>query len=1091
MTVLASDSVLSRWAALRDLVAALAQGVPCLQADGLWGSSRALVVAAVLQETGRSALVLTPGPAPRHRAAADLRFFLNSLCSSGARWSPHPSGRQPGLGRVLEFPADPGQSWRGGRHRELDAERALCCHRLLGGDSVAVVATPAALSAPVLAPQVFRARTFLMTAGEAIERDGLVARLEGAGYERVETVVEVGQWSLRGGIVDVFSPAFNRPVRAEFVGDEVESLRLFDPTSQRSVEPVPAVAVLPLTVTDAAPGTLAAYLQPEILVALEDPALLEAPPDDAPAAEPLQALLGQCQRLEMPLLPRGSRAGARVGMGTRSVGGFRGQFKMLAEEVRAQRQEGFTVRLVVDDQRQSERLHKMLAEHGLEPWPDATLFGPGGLGVVVGECGSGFQLPAAGLILLSEEDIFGAQRRRLRRPLFQRGAAIASFTDLAPNDLVVHEQHGIARYHGLRTLATEGRDADFLLLEYAEGGRLYLPVERLDLISKYMGAPDGAARLDRLGGSSWQRIKESVRAALREMAEELLRLYAARSVTERPQFSPDTPWQGEFEAAFRFEETPDQLRAIEEVKADLGSPRPMDRLVAGDVGYGKTEVALRAAFKAVADGRQVAVLVPTTVLAQQHFNTFTERFAPFPARVELLSRFRTPREQKAVIQGLTTGTVDVVIGTHRLLSKDVAFRNLGLLVIDEEHRFGVAHKERIKHLRTSVDVLTLTATPIPRTLHMALSGVRDLSVIETPPLDRLPVETLIVPFSRVVIREAIERELGRGGQVFFVHNRIQSLPSMTAFIQRLCPDARVVMGHGQMGERELEAVMVKFVDGQADVLVSTAIVESGLDIPACNTIIINRADRFGLAQLYQLRGRVGRERQQAYAYLLVPVGGGLDETAQRRLRVIEEMTELGSGFRLAVRDLEIRGAGHILGAAQHGHIAAVGFDLYSKLLGETVRELRGEPPTGRVDPVISADVEALLPERYVPEVNQRLGLYKRLAEIERAEEIPQIRAELADRFGSPTASVEALLDVVALRVAARRLGVERLEARGGRAVLTFAPSTPVAPERVLRAIAGSRGGMTLRKEYTVEATIPVGAWPAVREALDALLESLQ
>ena len=783
-------------------------------------------------------------------------------------------------------------------------------------------------------------------------------------------------------------------------------------------------------------------------------------------------------------------AGTRVTMGTRSVGGFRGQFKDMAAEIRGWRGEGFAVRLVVDDERQAERLRRMLSEHELEAWPGVTLWSSEGLGVVVGECAAGFQLPALGLVVLSEQEVFGAQRRRLRRPTFQRGAAIAAFTDLAPNDLVVHEMHGIARYHGLRTLATDGRDADFLLLEYADGGRLYLPVERLDLISKYMGAPDGAARLDRLGGVAWGRVKDSVRAALRAMAEELLRLYAARSVVERSAFSGDSAWQGEFEAAFRFEETRDQMRAIEDVKADMASPRPMDRLVAGDVGYGKTEVALRAAFKAVADGRQVAVLVPTTVLAQQHFNTFSERFGPFPARVELLSRFRSPKEQKAVVEGLARGAVDVVIGTHRLLSKDVTFKNLGLLVIDEEHRFGVTHKERIKTLRTAVDVLTLTATPIPRTLNMALSGVRDLSRIETPPLDRLPVETIVTAFSRGVIKDAIDRELGRGGQVFFVHNRIQSLASMTTFIKGLCPDARVAMGHGQMGERELEAVMVKFVDGQIDVLVSTAIVESGLDIPASNTIIINRADRFGLAQLYQLRGRVGRERQQAYAYLLIPADGRLDETAQRRLRVIEEMTELGAGFRLAMRDLEIRGSGNLLGAAQHGHIAAVGFDLYSKLLGEAVSELKGEPVADRVDPVISADVEALLPEAFVPEVNQRLALYKRLAEIERADEVEPMRAELADRFGPPPPAVETLLDVVALRVAAKAIGVERIEARAGRAVFTFAPSTSVTPERILNVIAKSRGAMTLKKEYTLEARVPDGPWPAVRDAIRAALASL-
>src|SRR5712691_9719227 len=787
MSLTASESIPSRWAALGELSAALAQGVVCLEAQGLWGSSRALVVAALVRDTGRPVLYLSPGTAERHRAAEDIRFFRDTFESATVP--------------VLEFPPTEPSAWHG-RHRDQAAERALVCHALVTRGASVVVTTPAALGAPVLSPETFRARTFTVTVGATFERDGLLRALETGGYERVDTVVEVGQWSLRGGIVDIFSPTHERPARAEFFGDEIESLRLFDPTTQRSVETLGEVTVLPLAEADA-DHTLPAWLPSETLIVLDDPALLEAPPEDAPSAMPL----------------------------ARAVGGFQGRFKDLAAEIRSWRAEGFTVRLIVDDEAQAARCRGILQEHDLEPWPGATLWSGEGLGVITGAGAAGFHLPALGLVLLAEEDIFGARRRRLRRPVFQRGAAIAAFTDLNPGDLVVHEAHGIGRYHGLRTMSVDGRDADFLLLEYAEGGRLYLPVERLDLISKYMGAPSVAARLDRMGGGAWQRVKESVRAAVRQMAEQLLRLYAARSVAERRIFSVDTPWQREFEAAFRFEETRDQLRAIEDTKRDMEGPRPMDRLVAGDVGYGKTEVVLRAAFKAVADGRQVAVLVPTTVLAQQHFHTFGDRFSPFPTRVELLSRFRSPREQKAVVAGLKTGAVDVVIGTHRLLSKDVAFRDLGLLVVDEEHRFGVTHKERIKELRTSVDVLTLTATPIPRTLYMSLAGARDLSVIETPPLDRLPVETIVTGFDRKVIREAIERELQRGGQVFFVHNRIQSLPSMTTFVRRLCPQARVVMGHGQMGERELEAVMVKFVDGEADVLVSTAIVESGLDIP--------------------------------------------------------------------------------------------------------------------------------------------------------------------------------------------------------------------------------------------------------------------
>src|SRR5216683_6157776 len=872
------ESVLSRWAALDDVLAALARGVPCLRADGLWGSSRALVVAALRERTGRPILLLTPGPSPRHRMALDAAFFVSSI--SGGPAAGDDDGEHA---RVLEFPSGTGTSWRGTRHREPDAERALCCRRLLDGDAVVIVATPSGLSEPVPPPSAFRSRTFTMTVGETSDREILLELLQGAGYERVETVMEVGQWSVRGGIVDIFSPTHARPVRAEFVGDEVESLRVFDPTTQRSIAPLRELTVLPLGSKDAAPVTLVDYLPPGTLVVLEDPAMLEAPSDDAPSAAPLASVLERFQRLELPLLQRSEGAGPRVSMGTRSIGGYRGQFKALAGEIRTWRGEGFTVRLVVDDERQSQRLRQMLAEHDLEPWPEGTLWSQEGLAVVVGECGAGFQIPALGLIVLCEEEIFGAQRRRLRRPLFQRGAAIASFNDLASNDLVVHEQHGIGRYHGLRTLSSEGHDADFLLLEYADGGRLYLPVERLDLISKYMGAPEGSARLDRLGGGAWQRLKESVRAALRDMAEALLKLYATRSVAERPHFSDDTPWQGEFEAAFRFEETPDQLRAIEEVKTDMVGGRPMDRLVAGDVGYGKTEVALRAAFKAVADGRQVAVLVPTTVLAQQHFHTFSDRFSPFPTRVELLSRFRSPKEQKAVVAGLKTGAVDVVIGTHRLLSKDVGFRDLGLLVVDEEHRFGVAHKERLKQLKKRVDVLTLSATPIPRTLNMSLSGLRDMSLIETPPSDRLAIQTQVVQSSDSVIKSAIELELSRGGQVFFIHNRVESIETIAALVKRLVPSCRMAVGHGQMNEKEMERVMLDFIAYKYDVLVATTIIENGIDIPRANTIIINRADTYGLSQLYQLRGRVGRSNRRAYAYLLIPAEQELSPIARRRL----------------------------------------------------------------------------------------------------------------------------------------------------------------------------------------------------------------
>src|SRR5881296_2094746 len=1070
--------MLTEWPAFEALAKSFAEGEVCLRVAGLTGSARALAVAELLQVHPRPALVVVAGLAEAHRWTQDLKFF-------GAT--------------VLEFPPPEPRLWRGGHHREADAERAVIARRLTVADPVTVVTTPAALGAPLWSREEFAARTLRLATGDSLDRELLLEALERCGYERVETVVSVGQWSLRGGIVDVFSPSQAGPARLEFLGDDIESIRLFDPTSQRSVGKLDELLVLPLPPEDGAPepaARLLDYLPPAAPVLVDLRKLLDEPTDETVADPPLRERLAGRQIVELSLVAGTSSAAAGAGPGTeivletQEVPRFTGRFNQLTAEIARWRAEGFRVRLTAADERQAEHLRQILREHQTEATLATTLEGPDSLTVVVGECSTGFSIPALGVIVLTEGEVFGSRRRSLRRPKYQRGAALTAFTDLAAGDVIVHEDHGLGRYLGLQTMKVGDRESDFLLLEYSEGNRLYLPVERLELISKYLGGDAGAARLDRLGGASWQRVKESVRAALREMAEGLLRHYAQRAVTEGHAFAADTPWQREFEAAFRFEETADQLKAIEDAKRDMETGRPMDRLVAGDVGYGKTEVALRAAFKAVGDGMQVAVLVPTTVLAQQHWATFADRFAPFPAKVELLSRFRSPKEQKAIVEGLRRSTVDVVIGTHRLLSKDVAFKNLGLMVIDEEHRFGVAHKERMKQLRASVDVLALTATPIPRTLYMSLYGVRDMSVIETPPLDRLPVETVIRRFSRSVIKEALERELERGGQVFFVHNRIQSLPSMVKFVQELVPEARVIMGHGQMKERELEATMVKFVTGQADVLVSTAIVESGLDIPASNTIIINRADRFGLAQLYQLRGRVGRERQQAYAYLLVPADGRVDEQAQRRLRALQEFTELGSGFKLALRDLEIRGAGNLLGAAQHGHIAAVGFDLYAKLLAEAVRELKGEPTAAAVEPVISVAVEGFLPDDYVPEVNQRLAFYKRLASAVSDAEVDDLRAELLDRFGPPPTEAEQLFDIVHLRVAARSLGVEKLEAGEGVALVTFAPGTPLDPRRLVRAIEGSRGRLKMKREFTIEAVVERGEWARVRDSLLRLLENL-
>ncbi|HSE91681.1 MAG TPA: DEAD/DEAH box helicase, partial [Methylomirabilota bacterium] len=694
--------MLSEWPAFQALAKAFAEGEVCLRVAGLGGSARALAVAELHHAHPRQALVLVPSMAEAHQWTQDLAFF-------GAP--------------AVEFAEREPRLWRGGRQRESDAERALICRHLLGGEPLIVVATPTALGVPLPPAAAFSAGTLRFARGDSLDRELLLEALEAAGYERVDTVVEVGQWSVRGGIVDVFAPTHASPARLEFFGDEIESIRLFDPTSQRSQQTLDELVLLPLETPpdtalarDAPGATVLDYLAPAAPVIIPSVSVLEERPDEVPERAPLATRLAGRQRIELELLP-GATGPAGFTLETQSVGRYSGRFAQLADELAAWRREGFRVRLAAVDAHQAGHLRQILREHGLEALEVRGLDGPEGLAVVVGECSSGFNIPALGLILLTEGEVFGARRRTLRRPKYQRGSPITAFTDLAVGDLVVHEDHGIGRYLGLRTMTIGDRVGDFLLLEYADGNQLYLPVERLDLISKYLGGDTEAARLDRLGGASWQRVKESVRAALRDMAEELLKLYARRAVAERKAFSPDVPWQREFEAAFRFEETPDQLKAIGDVKRDMESPRPMDRLVAGDVGYGKTEVALRAAFKAVAEGTQVAVLVPTTVLAQQHYVSFADRFAPFPARVELLSRFRSTAEQKAVVEALKGGSVDVVVGTHRLLSKDVAFKNLGLLIVDEEHRFGVVHKERLKQFRASVDVLAMTATPIPRTLY--------------------------------------------------------------------------------------------------------------------------------------------------------------------------------------------------------------------------------------------------------------------------------------------------------------------------------------------------------------------------------------
>lgn len=756
-----------------------------------------------------------------------------------------------------------------------------------------------------------------------------------------------------------------------------------------------------------------------------------------------------------------------------------GSMAMLAERLQQWRQMGWQVLLVCHQRGQAERLRDLLEPHGLAlPFdPAATAKGlkSGEVRLVLGDLAAGFRLIDEKVAVVAEEEIFGQRVRRRGLAAARTKALLSTLAELKEGDFVVHADHGIGRYRGLQHLQMGRVEGDFLHLEYAGEDRLYVPVDRIEKVQKYVGSEGHVPRLDKMGGGAWEKAKIKARAAVEELARDLLKIYARREMAEGFRYSPPDRLFREFEAAFPYEETPDQLSAIGDVLADMESERPMDRLICGDVGYGKTEVAIRASFKAALDGRQVAVLVPTTILARQHGETFAERFKGTPVEVEMVSRFCSAAEQKRILERTAAGKVDVLIGTHRLLQRDVRFKNLGLVIIDEEQRFGVTHKERLKKLRAEVDVLTLTATPIPRTLHMSLMGLRDLSVIDTPPVDRLAIRTYVTRFDEELIREAIRRELHRGGQVFFVHNRVQSISAMAEYVQALVPEAKVAIGHGQMGEKALEEVMLDFVEGKSNVLVCSTIIESGLDIPRANTMIINRADCFGLAQLYQLRGRVGRSKHRAYAYLLIPGEGTLTREARERLKVLQELTELGAGFRVASHDLELRGAGDLLGGRQAGQIAAIGFEMYTELLEEMIHELKGLAREEKIDPEIRLGLSAFLPEKYVPDPNQRLVFYKELATADDEETLYATVDELRDRYGEVPPPAVLLLELMKLRVLMKRLKVELADYDGRQLVFGFHAGTPVPPEKILQLLGDPQGRYRFTPDYRL--SIRLGKLP--------------
>ena len=931
---------------------------------------------------------------------------------------------------------------------------------LLGGRGRIFVTTARALQERAAIPDRLARLRLELAKGEEIGFTLLVEELEAMGYERVSLVEEVGQFAVRGGLLDVFSLGLPDPVRIEFWGDEVSSIRTFGVSDQRSRESMERVHLLPAsfqgTGNGGGPTSLRSLLEilpgDALLVGLRGAAWEEdfrrvwteasriraereeggespGPLEEilTPPAEAVQAL-GRHPVLRF-LEDRDPEA---LDLGAQAPPTFDRDMDRLTAFLR----EGSAARnrtvILCDNEGQVERLEEILEEHGGVP---------PGVQVGVGSVEAGFLLPVAEppLTVLTDHQIFRRSRRVRTGRRFRGAVALESLAQLTPGDYVVHMEHGIGRFRGLERVEVEGEALEALAIEYAEGEILRVPVYRLDQVERWVGESDDAEppSVHRIGGKRWRTLKRKTREAIEKMTRELLELYAAREMAQGFRFSPDTRWQQEMEASFLYDDTPDQERATREVKHDMENPRPMDRLICGDVGFGKTEVALRAAFKAVQDGKQVAVLAPTTILVEQHRRTFQERLADFPVRIEALSRFRTRREQEEILAGLRSGEVDIALGTHRLLSPDVAFRDLGLLIVDEEQRFGVRHKERLKKLRTTVDVLTLTATPIPRTLQLSLAGVRNLSLIRTPPRDRLAVMTQAIPWSDHLISGILARELDRGGQVFFLHNRIETIHTVAERVRRLAPEARTEVAHGQMKAGELEGVMRRFINRETDILVCSSIIENGLDVPNANTLVVDRADRFGLAQLYQIRGRVGRSDRRAYCYLVVP--DDMTEEARQRIRVLEHYTELGSGYQVAVRDLELRGAGNLLGANQSGFAHAVGMDTYLRLLDETVRALRkgeGDRQTFP-EPEISLAGSAYIPAGYLSDPGQKLHLYRRLSRVESRAEVENLREEVEDRYGAPPPEVERLLDAHLLRLLGRQLGIERILVRDRKARLTF------------------------------------------------------
>jgi transcription-repair coupling factor (superfamily II helicase) len=1151
---------------------ALARGRRCV--SGLTASARALYIPLFARAAGAPVVVIVPD----NKAADALQVGLRAGCDLTGAIPPN---------RVLKLPAHDVLPFENlSPHPEIQEQRAATLWKMATGAASIVIAPVEAAAMKLFPRHFYGGLAQFLRRGEEVDVETLLAHLASVGYTPMDIVEMPGQYTRRGGILDIYSPEADRPVRLEFFGDEIETIRKFDPETQRSSSPLDEALLLPLTETPVTERLLAAVhtrlsgtrveadedpdlvaeavaaggvsvfpgweffagvsgadstfldLMPRCALFVEEPAMIQnqidrwwskveqrherasigsliRPEDIYLRPEILAAQLSSHPGIDIDQLGAVDVLDEDTTLGeivfqSRPTLRFHGSIPALLEQIRSLMQQETRMLLVAPNQGEVERLAGLLREYelpyrlgsrvqhsGSENIYDESSYLAGNYRtpiIVRSTLSAGVSLPEANIVLFGANDFSDeadvSARAAPRRS--KTGAFVSDFRDLTVGDYVVHVEHGIARYMGLREIEQDGVSIEFMILEFAEQARLYVPLTRLDLIQKYRSTDAGPAPiLNRLGSQQWAKTKARVRKAMQDMADELLKLYAQRKAAQGHAFPPDNEFQREFEDAFDYNETEDQISAINDIKRDMESTTPMDRLLCGDVGYGKTEVAMRAAFKVVQDGKQVAVLTPTTVLSFQHFETFKARFKQFPIGIDMISRFRTAKEQKNILERVEAGKIDILIGTHRLLSKDLKFQDLGLLIVDEEQRFGVRHKERLKQMRREIDVLAMSATPIPRTLHMSLVGLRDMSVIETPPKDRMAIQTVVAKFDEKLIRSAIEVELERGGQIYFVHNRVETIYELAAKIQELVPSARITVGHGQMSEGELEKVMLTFMHHEHDVLVATTIIENGLDIPLANTIIINRADRHGLSELYQLRGRVGRSNRRAYAYLLIPPEQELTEVARRRLAALKEFSDLGAGFKIAALDLELRGAGNMLGGEQSGHIEAVGFELYTSMLEEAVAKLKGEERVEIPATQLSLGIGLRIDESYIAEENQRLRMYKLIAGVQNEKGLADVRSELEDRYGPVPESLRLLLDAALLRIECERIGVAQIDRKRDQLHIRFTENAGIDPGRLMKLVAknAKRGAQFTPQgvlRYPLSSPKPDDVLAEIRTLLDQL-----